>query len=183
MQRLEERTPAQAPEPTPAFGKLRATLDELGALKSSGACGYRGGVSIVPEDSPGRELGPGYTHAQLLTLAAERAAAKARAETFPPKTSRRWSKLWRNSAGPAGKTRGGDDCHIPQWVGTERRFPRSAGTEAFVNLMDRMGSGEEAPPEHPLIAAARNSSEPKWSRSFYATNSEGWTDLIEDLSE
>ena len=83
-QRLEERTPVQAPEPTPAFVKLRATLDELAALKSSGACGYRGGVSIVPEDIPGRELGPGYTRAQLLTLAAERAAAKARAGTFPP---------------------------------------------------------------------------------------------------
>jgi hypothetical protein len=85
LQRLGEGTPAQAPEPTPAFGKLRATLDELAALKSSGVCGYRGGVSIVPEDSPGRELGPGYTHAQLLTLAVERAAAKARAGTFPPR--------------------------------------------------------------------------------------------------
>ena len=72
---------------------------------------------------------------------------------------------------------------IPQRDGTERRFPRSAGMEAFVNLMDRMGSGEEAPPEHPLIAAAMNSSEPKWSRSIFATNSEGWTGPIEDLSE
>ena len=106
-QRLEERTPVQAPEPTPAFVKLRATLDELAALKSSGACGYRGGGSIVPEDIPGRELGPGYTRAQLLTLAAERAAAKARAGTFPPRTSRRWSKPWRNWAGPAGRTGGG----------------------------------------------------------------------------
>ena len=72
---------------------------------------------------------------------------------------------------------------IPQRDGTVERFPRSAGMEAFINLMDRMGTGEEAPPEHPLIAAARNSSEPKWSESFYATNSRAWTDTIEDLSE
>ena len=72
---------------------------------------------------------------------------------------------------------------ISQRDGTGRRFPRSAGMEAFVNLMDRMGAEEEAPPEHPLIAAARNSSEPKWSRSIFDTNSEGWTDSIEDLSE
>ena len=72
---------------------------------------------------------------------------------------------------------------IPQRDGTERRFPRSAGMEAFVNLMDRMGSGEEALPEHPLIAAAENSPGPEWSRSFYATNSEGCTDTIEYLSE
>jgi hypothetical protein len=65
---------------------------------------------------------------------------------------------------------------IPQQDGMERHFPRSAGMEAFVNLVDRMGAGEEAPPEYPLLAAARNSSEPKWSRSFYATSSEGWTD-------
>ena len=43
---------------------------------------------------------------------------------------------------------------ISQRDGTGRRFPRSAGMEAFVNLMDRMGSGEDAPPEQPLIAVA-----------------------------
>jgi hypothetical protein len=72
---------------------------------------------------------------------------------------------------------------IPQKDGPVARFPPGAGEEALVNLMDRLGAGEDAPPEHPLVAAARNSSEPEWSRSFYATNSEGWTDLIEDLSE
>jgi hypothetical protein len=71
---------------------------------------------------------------------------------------------------------------IPQLDGTVKRFPQSAAKEAFVNLIDRMGGGDEAPPEHPLIAAARNSSEPQWSRSFYA-GGEGWTDPIEDLSE
>jgi len=72
---------------------------------------------------------------------------------------------------------------IPQQDGTVARFPPQAGMEAFANLMDRMGAGEDAPEEHPLIAAARNSSEPKWSQSFYAVNDEGLTDPIEDLSE
>jgi hypothetical protein len=72
---------------------------------------------------------------------------------------------------------------IPQTDGTVKRFPQPAGLEAFLNLMDRMEAGEDAPPEHPLIAAARNSSEPKWSKSFYAVNSTAWTDLTEDLSE
>jgi hypothetical protein len=72
---------------------------------------------------------------------------------------------------------------IPQRDGTVKRFPSSAGMDAYMNLMDRMGAGEDAPPEHPLIEAARNSSERKWSQSFYAVNDEGWTDPVEDLSE
>jgi len=72
---------------------------------------------------------------------------------------------------------------IPQKNGTVTRFPQSAGMEAFSNLMGRMGAGKDAPPEHPLIVAARNSSDSKWSESLYAANSEGWTDPIEDLSE
>ena len=72
---------------------------------------------------------------------------------------------------------------IPQLDGTVKRFPSSAGVDAYMNLMDRLGTGEDAPPEHPLIEAARNSSEPKWSESFYAANDEGWTDPVEDLSE
>jgi hypothetical protein len=72
---------------------------------------------------------------------------------------------------------------IPQKDGTVRRFPQSAAAEAYMNLMDRLGAGEDAPPEHSLIAGARNSSESKWSDSFYAANDEGWTDLVEDLSE
>jgi hypothetical protein len=83
LRRLEEKAPAEKPEPTPAFVKLAATLDELGALKGSRAGGYRGEVPIVPEDIPGRELGPGYTHVQLYALAAERASAKAGAGVFP----------------------------------------------------------------------------------------------------
>jgi len=37
--------------------------------------------------------------------------------------------------------------------------------------------------EEEMIEAARNSSEPEWPESFYATNDEGWTDPVEDLSE
>jgi hypothetical protein len=72
---------------------------------------------------------------------------------------------------------------IPQQDGAVKRFPQSAGMDAYMNLMDRLGAGEDAPPEHPLIAAARNSSEREWSESIYAANDEGWTDPIEDLSE
>jgi hypothetical protein len=72
---------------------------------------------------------------------------------------------------------------IPQRDGTVKRFPRSAGMDAYMNLFDRLGAGEDAPPDHPLIEAARNSSDPKWSESFFAVNDEGWTDPVEDLSE
>ena len=73
---------------------------------------------------------------------------------------------------------------IPQKDGTVRRFPQSAGLEAFTNLMDRLGAGEEAPPEHPMIEASRTSSDPKWAESFYAANDPGeGVKPIEDLSE
>ena len=57
---------------------------------------------------------------------------------------------------------------IPQQDGTMTRFPRSAGLEAFTNLFDRMGAGEDAPPKHPLIVEARNASESKWSAACAA---------------
>jgi hypothetical protein len=40
--------------------------------------------------------------------------------------------------------------------------------DAYMNLMERLGVGEDAPPEHPLIEAARNASVREWSESFYA---------------
>jgi len=40
---------------------------------------------------------------------------------------------------------------IPQQDGTVTCFPQSAQREAYVNLMARLGAGEDAPPEHPLI--------------------------------
>ena len=77
----------------------------------------------------------------------------------------------------------GEMIVIPQIDGTVARFPQSAGKDAFINSFDRMGAGEDAPPEHPLVAAARNSSSPEWTESFYAAGGEGWTDPVEDLSE
>lgn len=72
---------------------------------------------------------------------------------------------------------------IPQNDGTVKKFPQSAGIDAYMNLLDRLGAGEDAPPEHPLIAAARNSSDPQFSESFFAMNDEGWTGPVEDLSQ
>jgi hypothetical protein len=72
---------------------------------------------------------------------------------------------------------------VPQKDGTIKRFPQSAAKDAFMNVVDRLGAGDDAPPEHPLVTAARNSSDPEWSQSFYAAGGEGWTDPVEDLSE
>ncbi len=72
---------------------------------------------------------------------------------------------------------------IPQRDRTVKKFPQSAAREAFINLMDRMGAGEDAPPEHPLIAAARNSSEPEWANSVYAIEDLAHVAPVEDLSE
>ncbi len=78
----------------------------------------------------------------------------------------------------------GEMIEIPQKDGTVARFPQPAGMDAFINLMDRMGAGQDAPPEHPLIAAARNSSEPGWSESIYAVEDPAaHVAPIEDLSE
>jgi hypothetical protein len=73
---------------------------------------------------------------------------------------------------------------IPQRDGTVRRFPSGTDKEAFVNLMDRLGAGEDAPPEHPMLAAVRNSSDPEWIASFYfVEDPEEVTRVVEDLSE
>jgi hypothetical protein len=73
---------------------------------------------------------------------------------------------------------------IPQRDGTVMKFPAQEGAKAYMNLMARLGAGEDAPPQHPLIAAARNSSEPEWSRSFFAVNDpEEWVKPVPDLSE
>lgn len=73
---------------------------------------------------------------------------------------------------------------IPQKDGTVKKFPASEGIEAFMNFLNRLGAGENAPPEHPLLVAARNSSDPKWSEGFYAVNDpDEWIKPIPDLSE
>jgi hypothetical protein len=78
----------------------------------------------------------------------------------------------------------GETIVIPQRDGTVRRFPEGAAMEAYVNLFERLGAGEDAPPEHPLIEAARNSSDSEWSQSFYAVNDpKEWIQPVVDLSE
>jgi hypothetical protein len=73
---------------------------------------------------------------------------------------------------------------VPQHDGTIARFPPEACEEAFINFTNRLGAGEDAPPEHPLIAAARNSSDPKWTNTFFAVEDpERWVEPVEDLSE
>jgi hypothetical protein len=72
---------------------------------------------------------------------------------------------------------------IPQRDSTVARFPLSDAEEAFMNCMERLGAGEDAPPEHPMIAAARNSSDPKWSEGIYAVHPEDWIKPVPDLSE
>jgi hypothetical protein len=73
---------------------------------------------------------------------------------------------------------------IPQRDGTVRRFPAGTDKEAFTNLMDRLGAGEDAPPEHPMLAAVRNSSDPGWRGTFYfMEDPDEVTRPVEDLSE
>jgi hypothetical protein len=73
---------------------------------------------------------------------------------------------------------------IAQRDGTAKRFPPEAYKEAFKNHMDRLGAGEDALPEHALIEAARNSSDPEWTNSFFANDDpEEWIEPVEDLSE
>jgi hypothetical protein len=67
---------------------------------------------------------------------------------------------------------------IPQQDGTMTRFPRSVGLEAFTNLFDRLGAGEDAPPKHPLIVEARNGSESKWSAACAPDDDEDVTGLV-----
>ncbi len=80
----------------------------------------------------------------------------------------------------------GEMLVIPQRDGTVAKFPRSAVRDALMNFSHRLGAGEDAPPEHPLLAAARTSSDPEWRNSFFSfggANGEGITEPIEDLSE
>jgi hypothetical protein len=78
----------------------------------------------------------------------------------------------------------GEMIEIAQKDGTVARFPQSAGVEAFTNWFDRLGAGENAPPEHPMLVAVRNSSDPYWHYSVYAGNDpEAHTKPIPYLSE
>jgi len=78
----------------------------------------------------------------------------------------------------------GEMITIPQSDGTVRRFPPGAGEAALLNFIERIGAGEDAPAEHPLMEAARNSCEPKWAGSFFAVNDpDEWVQPAPDLSE
>ena len=73
---------------------------------------------------------------------------------------------------------------IPQVDGSVRRFPEYELREAYSNLMQRLGAGDDAEPEHPLVEAARNSSDPAWTSSVYAVDDpDDWIAPVEDLSE
>jgi hypothetical protein len=51
---------------------MRDILNEFARLKASRAHGYRGGVPIVPQDIPGKILGPGYSTGEMVELAVRR---------------------------------------------------------------------------------------------------------------
>ena len=77
-----------------------------------------------------------------------------------------------------------DMLTIPQEDGTVARFPQSAYKEAFLNAMDRLRGGPDVPPRHPLLEAARNSSDPRWRESYFSDiDYQGVTKPIADLSE
>ncbi len=73
---------------------------------------------------------------------------------------------------------------IQQVDGSVKVFPEYELREAYSNFFDRLGAGDDAPPEHPLIEAARNSSDPGWRGSYFAVEDpDDWTEPIPDLSE
>jgi hypothetical protein len=72
---------------------------------------------------------------------------------------------------------------IPQKDGTVARFPDTACRDAYSNHCERVGAGEDAPPEHPLLVAARNSSDVWWAHSVYAEDPDEWIKPVPDLSE
>jgi hypothetical protein len=77
-----------------------------------------------------------------------------------------------------------DTIVIPHLDGTVKKFPRTAGIDAYMNWFDRLGAGEDAPPEHPLLTAVRNTSDPWWQNSVcYVNDPEAHTLPIPDLSE
>jgi hypothetical protein len=65
-------------------------------------------------------------------------------------------------------------AEIPQRDGPAGRFPRGTVAEAFICLYEGR--------DHPLLAAARNSSDPKWSQGVYADDPAIFRD-VPDLSE
>jgi hypothetical protein len=78
----------------------------------------------------------------------------------------------------------GELIEIPQHGGGTKRFTQQDMEDAFVNMVERAGAGEDAPPEHPVLAAVRNSSDPDWLNGFYhVEDPEAHTEPVRDLSE
>lgn len=60
---------------------------------------------------------------------------------------------------------------ISQRDGTVKRFPERDLQPAFMDALDRsLGRYEPDSSEHPVCAAARNSSDPAWRDSFFVTD-------------
>ena len=73
---------------------------------------------------------------------------------------------------------------IPQQDGTVAKFSRAAYRDAFLCTMARVRGGADVPPRHPLLEAARNSSDPRWRESYFSDiDYVGVTKPVEDLSE
>jgi hypothetical protein len=77
----------------------------------------------------------------------------------------------------------GELVEIPQRDDPPKHFTEHDLKDAFVNMVERAGAGEDAPPEHPVLEAVRNSSDPDWLESFYHIGDpDQHTEGQEDLS-
>jgi hypothetical protein len=79
-----------------------------------------------------------------------------------------------------------DMLSIPQIDGPPAKFRRHDYVEAFMCCMARLRGGPDIPPRHPLVVAARNSSDKAWRESFFGDIDVEGDDVIEpppDLSE
>ena len=73
---------------------------------------------------------------------------------------------------------------IPQRDGSVARFTERDLRDAYLNLCERAGAEEDAPPEHPVLVAVRNSEDPRWLRTaYYVEDPEQHTQPIEDRSD
>ena len=60
---------------------------------------------------------------------------------------------------------------IPQRDGTVKRFPEREMGPAYLDALDQeLGRKNPHEPEHPICAAARNSSDPAWQGSSLVTD-------------
>ena len=76
-----------------------------------------------------------------------------------------------------------DGYSIPQRDGSVKHFAEHELIEAYRSLYARLCAGEDAPPEHPMLEAARNSSDLQWSQSSLGEDPDEWTRPVPDLSE